>query len=640
MSAQLRILLLEDTPSDAELEEYYLQKAGISFVMKRVETEEGFIRALTEFAPDIILADYHLPTFDGLLALAIARQQQPEIPFLFVTGAMGEEVAVESLKQGAKDYILKDRMSRLGPAVQRAMAESAEQSRLKRAEQAVRDSQANLMAAQRIAHLGDLNWDIEANVLKLSQEVFDILETPADRFGGTYEDFLALICPGDLGLFATAVNQALIGSNPLALDFRIVAPDGCEHFIHAQAEIVYGPTGKPQHMVGTLQDVTERKRGELALRKVNRAMKTLSQCNEALVHAEGEAQLLQEMCRIIVEAGQYSLAWVAFAEEEGDKAIVPVALYGREPTHIADIQANWSAGMPAACLVAETIRTGLPQTIQAGAMACSEFKTCCDKSQSFGFAAALSLPLKHNQDILGALNIYASEPHTFDQAGTELLGELANDLAFGIVTLRARVEQQNTLQQLESSMERTVQAICATVEMRDPYTAGHQRRVADIASAIAAEMGLPADQIRGLHLAGIVHDLGKIHIPAEILSKPAKLSKIEYMLIQTHPQTAYNILKDVSFPWPVANAVLQHHERLDGSGYPDGLKEGEIILEARILAVADVVEAMASHRPYRAGLGIDAALAEVEKQRGTLYDAEVVDACLTLFRDKGFVLSE
>ena len=191
---------------------------------------------------------------------------------------------------------------------------------------------------------------------------------------------------------------------------------------------------------------------------------------------------------------------------------------------------------------------------------------------------------------------------------------------------------------LRESLEQSIQTIADTVEARDPYTAGHQRRVAELAAAIAREMDLPEEQVTGIHLAATIHDLGKIHIPAEILSKPSRLNAIEYMLIKTHPQDGYDILKNVKFPWPIADIILQHHERLDGSGYPQGLKGDAILLEARILCVADVVEAMSSHRPYRPGLGIDAALEEITSSRGIQYDPQVVDACVALFREKKYVI--
>jgi HD-GYP domain-containing protein (c-di-GMP phosphodiesterase class II) len=172
--------------------------------------------------------------------------------------------------------------------------------------------------------------------------------------------------------------------------------------------------------------------------------------------------------------------------------------------------------------------------------------------------------------------------------------------------------------------------------MRDPYTAGHQIRSAHIARAIAIEMGLDQDRIDGIHMAGSIHDIGKLSIPSEILSKPTNLTRLEYSLIKEHPRNGYEMLKDVESPWPLAEIIYQHHELINGTGYPRNLKGDEILVEARILAVADVVEAMASHRPYRASLGIEAALKEIEKNKGILYDNTVVDACLRLFREKGY----
>lgn len=207
------------------------------------------------------------------------------------------------------------------------------------------------------------------------------------------------------------------------------------------------------------------------------------------------------------------------------------------------------------------------------------------------------------------------------------------------ITERKEAERKRwcDAEKLRHNLEKTIQAVAAAVEMRDPYAAGHQRRVADLSGAIGTELGLPDEQLHGLHLAGTVHDLGKIQIPVQILSKPGKLTALEFSFIRTHPQAAYDILKDVEFLWPIAQIVLQHHERLDGSGYPQGLKAGQILLEARILAVADVVEAMTSPRAYRPGLALDAALSEITEHQGNWYESAAVDACVRLFRDKGFV---
>ena len=212
---------------------------------------------------------------------------------------------------------------------------------------------------------------------------------------------------------------------------------------------------------------------------------------------------------------------------------------------------------------------------------------------------------------------------------------------FGIsrdITARKTAEEglKETLRLLRQAMASTIQVLGLTVEARDPYTAGHQQRTTILAEAIAREMGLPPEKNEGLHMAGLVHDIGKISIPAEILSKPTTLTTTEYALVKTHAKKGFEILKNVEFPWPLAEIVYQHHERMDGSGYPRGLKGDEILMEARILSVSDTVEAMVSDRPYRPAQGVKTALAEIEKNKGIFYDADVAETCLKLFREKRF----
>ncbi len=198
---------------------------------------------------------------------------------------------------------------------------------------------------------------------------------------------------------------------------------------------------------------------------------------------------------------------------------------------------------------------------------------------------------------------------------------------------------ERTVEKLRLAIEGVVRAMAKTVEIRDPFTSGHQQQVADLAYAVGREMGLPEEQLEGLRMAGLIHDIGKVAVPAEILSRPGRLSEPEMTLVRNHAAAGYNILRTIDFPWPIADTVIQHHERMDGSGYPSGLHGPEIMLEARILAVADVVVAAASHRPYRQAEGIDTVLGEIESGSGVLFDAEVVKAVLGLFHEKGFHLN-
>ena len=243
--------------------------------------------------------------------------------------------------------------------------------------------------------------------------------------------------------------------------------------------------------------------------------------------------------------------------------------------------------------------------------------------------SALLVPLKVAGKTIGVLQLQSGRRDAYTQEAKDLLSGLANVAAVAIQNARLYGT-------IEKALDTTIRTLGLTTEMRDPYTAGHQRRVADLACAVAKEIHVEALSIRGIRAAGLVHDIGKLSVPAEILSKPSVLTPIEYSLVKGHAQTGYDILKGIVFPWPVAEMVLQHHERLDGSGYPRGLKGDKIVLGARILAVADVVEAMASHRPYRAALGIDKALEEIARGAGTVYDDQAASACLCLFAEKRF----
>ena len=250
---------------------------------------------------------------------------------------------------------------------------------------------------------------------------------------------------------------------------------------------------------------------------------------------------------------------------------------------------------------------------------------------------------EYDHQLLGLLGITLSPNVCINQEEKELLAELAHDIAFGLHNIEMEEKNKLAEQKLQLSYQKiqnTVEGIILTMgkitEIKDPYTAGHQQRVSQLAVTIAKELNLPQDKIEGIRIASLLHDLGKIYIPTDILNSPTKLSEIEYSLIKDHPQAGHDILKSIDFSYPVARIVLQHHERLNGSGYPQGLKSEDILLEAKIIGVADVVGAMSSRRPSRPALGIDKALEEISQNRGILYDPKVVDTCWKLFKEKGF----
>lgn len=401
-------------------------------------------------------------------------------------------------------------------------------------------------------------------------------------------------------------------------------------------------SGHSKYLLGISEDITERKLAEISLIKSNRALSALSAVNHSLVHSANEPELLSAVCQAIVRQSSYLMAWVGYLKHDAAKTIHPVAQDGVEEGYLGIANITWADSERGRGPTGRAARSGQTQVAQ-NILADESMLPWKAEAGRRGLASSIALPLMNFGGVFGVLTIYSGYVDAFGDEEIGLLEQMANDLAFGINSLRTSHERDEAqrkikeqLAQLEDNLEDTVKAISTIVEMRDPYTAGHETKVAELAVAIAREMGLPDELVHGIHLGGMVHDLGKIQVPAEILSMPRRLTEIEYSLIKGHPQAGYDILKDIDFPWPIAQIVLQHHERMDGSGYPQGLRGDSILIEARILCVADVVEAMSSHRPYRAGLGIEAALNEIRKNRGTLYDAAVVDACLRLFGEGRF----
>ena len=428
-------------------------------------------------------------------------------------------------------------------------------------------------------------------------------------------------------------------------EYRIRKKDGEIRWIQDLVQIFTDSAGKIDYVNGILFDITDRKQAEERLQRTSRALKALSACNQALVHATQEKGFLTDVCEVIVREGGYPLAWVGYAQSDQMKSVVPIASAGVEAEHPEWIGLTWGEGERGQGPGGMAIKTGEIQ-VARDILHDPALAPWHEEWRRRDFKAIIALPLIVEGKAIGILDISAQDPGAFDPEEVRLLEELAGGVAFGIWSLRtdqerqrAEAEVQHSLEKLKKALDGTVLAVANTVEMRDPYTAGHQRQVAQLAGAIAQEMGFSAERVEGMRVLGCLHDIGKIAIPAEILSKPGRLSPMEFTLIKDHPRVGYEIIKDIDFPFPLAEGILQHHERLNGSGYPQGISGPDIILEARILGVADVVEAMASHRPYRRSLGIDQALEEISRNRGILYDPEVVDICLKLFNEKGFSFS-
>lgn len=641
---------------------------GDEYHVHLAESAAAALEILGQHAIDLIISDMRMPQMDGVEFLTQAAERWPDTVRIILTGYSDIESTIAAINN-AKIYSYCSKPwedIELKILVNNAL----EQKRLREERQQLFE----IIARQ--------NQELKAlmeQTLKDSEQRFrTVVETVPDvlyqsslpDFVTTYVSpsisdllgFTAEECLEDRQLWIKQLHcedrERILRDTEAAIakklaktqhEYRIWHKNGRDLlWLQDHVTITYDSQGNATGIVGSLSDITELKRSQSDLQKTSRTLKTLSYCNTTLVHATDELSLLQAMCHIVVDIGGYMGAWVGYAQHDKAKTLQPMAQSGFAVGYIEALNPTWANSGFGASPSGKAVRTGKKQiarhlrnlvnTLADAAWCAAEIK--------LGVASLISLPLTDEGKILGNLNIYSADPEAFDEQEVGTLQELADDISFGISILRTRAErkksleeQQKYLDKIRSTLEATIQAIATTVELRDPYTAGHERRVAELAVAIAREMGLPNHQIEGIRVAATVHDLGKIQIPAEILSKPRSLNEMEFNFIKTHPLMGYNILKDIDFPWPIADIVLQHHERIDGSGYPNGLKGKRILLEARIVAVADTIEAMASHRPYRAGLGIRAALDEITAGKGKLYDPQAVEACINLFR-KGYSLIE
>lgn len=649
-----RILLAEDSPIAAKALAAALEAAG--YTVRTADNGRAALALAQEWHPDLVLTDILMPELDGF-GLCRQLKQHPDlhqVPVVFITSTFtGAEDRRLGLALGGARFLTKSTAP--GAVVQTIAEVLAGEPGEAPAESSAPETVERLYYERLLAKLNKKIEEARAsesryhNLFARMLDGMAVHEIITDEQGKA-TDYRFLELNEAFERLTGLKGEAVVGHT-----VREVMPAIEQEWIDiygavaltgepARFEQYAAPLGRyfevlayspqPRQFVTVFSDVTAQKQWARSLQRLNRALRTLSQGNQALVRAASEPELLDSVCRVAVEEGGYRLAWVGYGNQGKEVALQAAYAKGKDhrATALTEVAPDFHV-----CPYWEQM-LNRRETVVVNTDVARDACDLCAIGHHGPCSAFILLPLQVRDTLLGVLVIYGDSQDAFDHDEVELLQELAGDLAFGIDTQRIKVAHQQSGERLQQALLGTIRAIALTLEKRDPYTAGHQQRVAVLASAIAAEMGLEEEHIEGIRMGCLVHDIGKIHVPAEILSRPGRLSPVEFGIIKTHPQVGYDIIREVDFPWPVGEMILQHHERLDGSGYPGGLQGEAIVLEARILGVADVVEAMAAHRPYRPGLGIAPALEELERGRGTRYDAQVVDVCLHLFRDKGFQL--
>jgi len=710
---KIKILYLEDNVDDFELIGSILKREGIHVDLVHALTPKDFLEELKKQPFDLILCDYSIPGYNGMEALKYVRQNLKETPFIFVSATLGEESAIETLRNGATDYVLKQRLSRLIPAIRRALKEN-EQLQKRKISEEIRD-----------------RYDFIVN----TSRSFMLLINRHYRYEAANRAFCQAhkMLPGKV----TGRTVAEVWGEDIFREKMKPNLDAClqgrevtyeawldtKNYGSRCYEIVNIPYrangGEITHVVEIATDVTEKRQfeQELILER-DRAQKYLDVAGVIfmVIDENEKVAMINKKGREILNCSEdeiIGINWfenfVPKSERERYRQIFKKLLASPEgELHYVEMTVVPHKGKKSPFIIAWhntplNDETGKRIGILASGEDVTDRKRMEDSLRTSeeryrtlveGSGQAI-ISVNRNGKILflnkiseKILNL--SSAHGYGKRVEDVLpGKMGQNLAENIkqvvqtrmpliredsakinggsrwvewrihpmrsnhqvdsvliiaVDVTERKMADEKLRQSYEKMQKTLQgivtALTSTIEIRDPYTAGHQRRVSELTCMIAEEMGLSKDKIEGIRIASLMHDIGKIYVPTEILSKPGKLSDSEFDLIKIHPRAGYDILKSIDFPWPIAQAILQHHERMDGSGYPDGLLGPEIIVEARIIAVADVVETMASHRPYRPAKGLKEAIKEIKAGRGTHYDSEIVDICLKFYKEKKFKFLE
>jgi response regulator RpfG family c-di-GMP phosphodiesterase len=620
VNKSLRILMIEDSEDDARLMLRELRRIGYEVDSRRIETVDELRSALASQEWDLVLCDYSLPRLDPSQALEIIKSAGLDLPFIIVSGTIGEESAISALKAGAHDFIIKGKYARLEPAIERELGEAAVRKQRRQAELDLQEKEKLLSEAQRIGRIGSWSYDIRTGSLQFSDEMYRLLDILPQNFDHSIEAFLGLIYPEDRPPAQAWVNQLQAGRQVRELDIRILHRDGELRYLQCRGAIAFNEAGQASRFMGTAQDISERKLSELQIRQQLARLTALRIIDQAITSSFDIRFTLDIVLTQVINQMQVDAADILLLDSTGQ---------------FLELEATHGFRTPSF----RTARTGITDSLagrvvtQQRAIHILDLSEVSDRllaSQLSGenFVSYYGVPLVTKGRVQGVLELFHRVPLLAYPEWVDFLETLAGQAAIAIdnATLFKHLQRSNF--EIEQAYDATIEGWSHALDLRDRETEGHTLRVTEMAVDLGRLVGLDEEEILHLRRGGLLHDIGKLGVPDKVLLKPGPLTGEEWNIMQMHPQFAFDWLAPIEYLRKALEIPLCHHEKWDGSGYPRGLKGEEIPLASRIFAYADVWDALTSDRPYRPAWPPEKALEYIRQNTGVHFDPSLLDVFL------------
>ncbi len=617
----LRLLIIEDSDNDAQLLLRDVKRLGYKVEYERVETADQVRSALANQTWDLVICDYSLPHLDAPSALSILQSTRLDLPFIIVSGTIGEESAVSALKSGAHDFIIKGKFARLGPAIERELREAETRRERKRAEEELHEKERLLSEAQRIGHIGSWSYDIIRDSLQYSDEMYRLLDVSSQDFQHTSTAFLDLVYSADRPAAIKWMDEVKAGMQRKELDFRIFHSNGELRYIQCRGAVIFDNNARPQRFTGTAQDISERKIYEIQIRQQIARLTALRTIDQAITSSFNKQFIMDIVLSEVVAQLQVDAASVLQLDSTG-QSLDYLAIRGFNNQAIRKVQPeinNSHAGRA----VNERRLIRIEDLSEQ-----PDHESIQELLSGEKFVSYYAVPLITKGRAIGVLEVFHRTSLLPYPEWLEFLETLAGQTAIAIDNTSLFENLQKSNFELEQAYDATIEGWSSAMDLRDRETEGHTLRVTEMALKLARLMDVGNEKLVHMRRGGLLHDIGKLGVPDHVLLKSSPLTEEEQAIMRQHPQFAYNWLAPISYLRETVEIPYCHHEKWDGTGYPRGLAGEAIPITSRIFAVTDVWDALTNDRPYRKAWPADKVIEYIRTNSGLHFDPKVVEVFL------------